>query len=444
MDLIKQMRERRAAVKARLDALGAEARALTDVENTEFDAGLDELRSFDERITELQAAEARSALASALHVELGTGGSSAVVTEPNPVYRRNSAETSFFKDTFNAQNKGDQDARGRLAASQETRAGDLTTVAGAGGQFAPPLWITQDFVELARASRVTADLMNHDVLPEGVSSINLPTVTGGTAVGVQATQNTGVQDTAATTGSVSSGITTIAGQQIVSNQLLKQSGIPFDRLILGDLARDYAGKLNVQVISGSGAGGNLRGLLNGAGVGATTYTTISPKVTDGATPANSFYNKIISAIANVSTNRFLPPTAIVMTPIRWGWLVEALDSTGRPLITINTPSFNAVGSADAHPVAQGPVGSIAGLPVYLDALIPQNLGAGANEDRVFVIRQDDCWLYESAIESASFDATYASQMSILFRVSGYSAFIPDRYGKSVNVIAGTGLIVPSL
>ena len=85
-----------------------------------------------------------------------------------------------------------------------------------------------------------------------------------------------------------------------------------------------------------------------------------------------------------------------------------------------------------------------GLPIYLDPNIPQNLGAGVNEDRVIVLRQDDCWLYESALQSTSFDATYASQNSILFRVLGYSAFIPDRYGKSVNVIAGTGMIVPAL
>jgi len=153
-------------------------------------------------------------------------------------------------------------------AAQETRAGDLTTVAGAGGQFAPPLWLTQDFVALARAGRVTADLMNKDVLPSGVSSINLPTVTGGAATAVQATQNTNVQDTAMVTSSVASGITTISGQQIVAMQLIAQSGIPFDKVVLLDLARDYATKLDVQVISGSGAAGQLRGLFNGANVGA--------------------------------------------------------------------------------------------------------------------------------------------------------------------------------
>ena len=450
--MLKALMERRAALKAALESINTqavneagEARSFTESETTEFDAGMVELKALDARIKDVQEAEAAEARAAAHRVEMGTGTTGDGVThEPNPVYRRGDSSTSFFRDLFNAEVKGDTASRTRLMAAQETRAGDLTTVAGAGGQFAPPLWLTQDFVALARAGRVTADLMNKDVLPSGVSSINLPTVTGGAATAVTPTQNTNVQDTAMVTSSVTSGITTISGQQIVALQLIAQSGIPFDKVVLLDLARDYATKLDVQVIAGSGAAGQLRGLLNGAGVGATTFTTATPKVTDGTTPANSFYNKVISAIANVSTNRYLPPTALVMHPVRWGWLLEAVDTTGRPIVTVNVPSFNAVAGSDTYPVAQGPVGTMLGLPIYLDPNIPQNLGAGTNEDRAFVIRQDDCWLYESELQSTSFDATYASQNSILFRVLGYSAFIPDRYGKSVNVIAGTGMIVPVL
>jgi HK97 family phage major capsid protein len=285
--------------------------------------------------------------------------------------------------------------------------------------------------------------MQHDTLPSGVSSINLPTVTGGATVAVQATQNTAVSDTAMVTSSVTSGITTIAGRQIVSMQLLQQSGIPFDRVVLGDLARAYATQIDVQVISGSGASGQLRGLLNGAGVGATTFTSATPKVTS-ATAADSFYNKIIAAVASVNTNLFLPPTAVIMHPNRWAWVLEALDSQVRPLVVPNGPQFNGVGNSEGPDVAQGPAGSLSGLPVFIDPNIPVNLGAGTNEDRVFVLRQDQCWLYESELQSSSFDATYADQASILFRVLGYSAFIPDRYGKAVNVIAGTGLVAPTL
>jgi len=442
---LEMVEARLAQVKTERDAMLAAVTPETfdaDMQAREaaFDAEAKSLEARKAELTEDAAREQRDATARA-RVDVS------VTSEPNPVYRKDEPGVSFFRDLAASMNSRNDmgttfdEARKRLEASQ-VRA--LTTVAGAGGQFAPPLWLIEDFVELARPGRITADLMNKSDLPSGVSSVNLPTVSGGTTAAVQATQNVAVSNTDATTSSVTSGITTIAGQQVVSLQLIQQSGVAFDKVILGDLARAYATALDVQVISGSGAAGQLRGLLNGAGVGATTFTTVSPAVTS-ATAANSFYNKLVSAITNVHTNRYLAPTAIVMHPIRWGWVLQALDSQVRPLVTPQAyPQFNGVGSADSYPRAEGSVGSLLGLPVYVDPNIPINLGAGTNEDRVLVLRADDCWLYESALQTASFDATYANQASMLFRVLGYSAFIPDRYGKSVNVIAGTGLITPTL
>lgn len=457
--MIRKLQERRAAIKARLEALNSatdatattEARSFTEAESTEFDAGLAEIRQIDERIAELQEAEVREAAAAAHHVAITTPeeratASVSVTHEPNPVYRKGDASTSFFKDTAALMlNRNDisgtiGEARARLVASQETRAGDMTTVAGAGGQFAPPLWLVDEFVPLARPARVTADLFVSRELPRGVASVNLPKISGGSAVAVQATQNTAVQDTAMTTTSVSSGITTIAGKQIVSLQLLQQSGIPFDEVILSDLALAYAGQLDVQAISGSGASGQLRGLLNGAGVGTTSFTSASPAVTS-ATAANSFYNKLIAAINAVYVGRYLPPTAIVMHPQRWNWVLEGLDSQTRPLIVPNGPAFNGVGT-DNGPTAQGATGTLLGLPVFVDPNVPTT--NNTNQDIVFVLRKEDCYLWESPLQTASFDATYADQASILFRVLGYSALITDRFGPSVNAITGTGLLTPTL
>jgi hypothetical protein len=73
-------------------------------------------------------------------------------------------------------------------------------------------------LKLPRAARVTADLCRKQTLPAGVSSVNLPKVAGGATVAVQQTQNSAVSETAMTTTSVSSGITTIAGMQIISLQ----------------------------------------------------------------------------------------------------------------------------------------------------------------------------------------------------------------------------------
>jgi hypothetical protein len=291
---------------------------------------------------------------------------------------------------------------------------------------------------------LTADLLDHQQLPSGVSSINLPKVSGGALTGIQATQNSALSDTAMTTTSVSSGISLIGGKQIVSIQLLQQSGVPFDRVILGDLAADYAKQLDLQVLAGSGSAGQLRGLINAAGAGSTTYTTTQPSLTS-VTSVNSFYNKVIAASTAVHTTRFLPATAVVMHPNRWAWCLEALDTTNRPLIVTEGSSLNAAGSS-AGIVAQGSAGKIV-LPVYLDANVTVTTGAGSatNQDLVYVIRGGpDMTLWEGDLAIESFDSTYADNASVLFRCMAFSAAVVDRWAGSVNLISGTGLIAPVL
>lgn len=430
MSMQEILESQRAALVAERDALTADPEKFDAAAETRADEITASVKNIDERSTALRDEEVRQAAAAEArkitHVQ--------VVSEPNPVYRKDGS-ASYFMDIARAKN-GDFDARERLVSSQETRA--LSTTSTAGGTFAPPDWLIADYVALARPGRVTADLTNKLSLPSGVSSVNLPKVATGTTVAVQGTQNSAVSNTDLTTSSVSSGITSVSGQQVISLQLLEQSGVPFDQVILKDLALGYAGYLDSQVISGSGAAGQLRGLTGAATTIA--FTTSTPAVFS-STAANSFYSKVNAAKVAIATARFLPADTIVMTPARWGWLENAGDVNGRPLVVPNGNSYNQV-AVDGANVAQGQVGTMLGLPVYVDPNIPSNLGVGTNQDEVFVLRRDDLWLWETAMQSASFDATYANQNSILFRVLGYAAFIPDRFAASVQVISGTGLVQP--
>lgn len=399
-----------------------------------------EIQAISERITKLEAeAEADAAIErlSAQSHPVGSERSGVQVgAESNPVYRKGDTEVSYFRDLFKS-SRGDDKARGRLSASQETRAG--TSAAGSGGEFAPPLWLIDDFVGLARASRVTADLMRGETLPGGVASINLPKITAGSTVGVTQTQNTAITEGTITTTSVSSGIAEITGKQTLPIALLRQSGISLDSVILADLAAAYAVALDTQVISGSAANGQLRGLIT-AGT-TVTYTTTQPAVVS-ATAVNSFYMKVLSAQAAMAGTRMAPADVIVMHPRRWSWILGALDTANRPLVVPNGPAFNQAAVTGA-PAAEGRAGELLGLPVFVDPNIPTNIGAATNQDVVFVLKRDDLWLYESAIETASFDATYADQNSILYRVLGFSAFIPHRHAASIQVINGTGLTAPA-
>lgn len=449
---LKKLLDRRAALKSECQALleakgeDGESRDLTEDEDAAFESKMAEIKKIDERVAEWDEQEAREAAAAKHRQELGVTEPEirAKVDEPNPVYRRDDVSTSFFKDLATLQTNNVSfgssiaDARDRLARSQETRAGDMTTVAGAGGEFAPPLWLVEDFVSLARAGRVTADLCNNQVLPAGVSSVNLPKVATGVATAVQQTQNSALQDTAMTTTSVSSGITTIGGKQIISMQLLQQSGIPFDRVILGDLAKAYAVNLDTQVLYGSNANGQLRGLVGVASNNAFTSATPAPA---SVTNANSLYYTTAKAAAALQTTIFQAADAIVMHPVRWGWIAGSVDANGRPFVIPNGNNFNPLGTTDGQPV-QGAAGMFCGLPVYTDPNISQTANSATNQDEIYVVRRDELWLYESAVQTASFDATYADNASVLFRILGYAAFLPHRRTGAVQSIRGTGLVTP--
>jgi HK97 family phage major capsid protein len=429
---------------------GATASAARDVRASLAD-GREYVARLDQAIEEREEQEEREEAAARHRLELG-------ITEPEVlaytseerggVYRdphKDPTSPSFFRDLADAK-RGDWAAAERLdrnhkaAVARETRAGDMTTVAAAGGTFAPPAWLVEEFVALARPGRVTADRCHREALPSGVSSINLPKVASGAAVGVQATQNSALTDTAMTTTSVSSGITTIGGKQIVSLQLLTQSGAPFDRVILGDLAADYAKQLDNQVLYGSNATGQLNGLVNGAQ--NTAFTTTQPALVS-TTSANSFYGKVIAASTGIATGRFMPAEAVVMHPTRWGWCLEALDGEVRPIIATGGSAVNAPAISTAS-AAEGAVGELAGVPVFLDPNISLTAASSTNQDECYVLRGSDLYLYESPLRLEAFEQTYSDNASVLFRALGWAAFIPNRYAASVASIRGTGMVTPTL
>ncbi len=124
-------------------------------------------------------------------------------------------------------------------------------------------------------------------------------------------------------------------------------------------------------------------------------------------------------------------------------MTSELDSTGRPLAGVRASAeFNPLASGDPN-VAQGLAGSILGIPVYLDATLAVNGGAGTNEDKVYVVHRQDIKVWESPVKAEAFRETFADTMSVYFRLYNYSAMIPDRYGNAVVQISGTGLITPT-
>ncbi|MFJ2399853.1 phage major capsid protein [Streptomyces xanthochromogenes] len=451
-DMIKALQEKRAEQRAALDTIletvaTEERTALTDDEKTTFDAGESEIRAIDARIGELdeqiRADEAAAEVAkrySAPEPETRRAAAGTSVTEPQ-VYRSGTGGQSYFRDLYQARRTGDSAAIERLRRNDrmvaEARA--ISTTAGAGGEFVPPLWLEDQFVALARAGRVTADLCVQGDVPPGTNSINIPKVLTGTAAAVQATQNSAVQNTDMTTTSVSSPVITIAGGQTMSMQLVEQSPLNVDDLVLGDLAADYAKKADLQVLAGSGSSGQVTGITTLAGTNSIAWTQATPALGG----AGGMYSSIGAAVSAIHGARFLPPTHIIMHPRRWAWAMAQSDSSNRPLVvpTANGP-MNATGVPGAL-AAQGHVGEMLGLPVYTDANLATNVGTGTNQDIILVARMPDIYLWEGSVRAEAFEQTYANQLSLFVRLYNYVSFQAGRYPASIATITGTGSITPT-
>jgi HK97 family phage major capsid protein len=421
---------------ALVDAAKAENRSLSADESGRFDAAETEIRDIDSRVAELDEQHRADVAAAEMAKRYAPSGFQ-VTSEPE-IYRSGPGGKSYFRDLWNSQKNGDREAYDRLtrnatARGKEARA--LTTVNGAGGELVPPLWLENEFVKLARAGRVTADRVPTQALPAGTDSISIPKVATGTQTAIQGTQNTAVQQTDATTTAISSSVVTIAGGQTLSLQLIEQSPLNVDDMILADLAGAYAVNLNSQVLSGSGAAGQLLGIFTLSGTNA---------ITTGATSdAKTIYASVANAIQTIHTNRFLPPDTIIMHPRRWAMLLAAVDGQSRPLVVPNANApMNALGTM-GDVVSQGYVGTMLGLPVYVDALIPTNVGAGTNQDRIIVARMADLVLWEGNVKAEAFPQTFASQLSVFVRLYNYASFQPARYTKSISVIDGAALVTPT-
>jgi hypothetical protein len=170
------------------------------------------------------------------------------------------------------------------------------------------------------------------------------------------------------------------------------------------------------------------------------FTTASPAPAS-VTNANSLYYVVSKAAAAVQTTIFENADAIIMHPNRWAWILGSVDTAARPLVVPAGPQFNGLGNA-GEPAAQGFAGTFGGYNVYTDPNISTTANSATNQDEIYVVRRDQLWLYESPVQTASFDATYADNASVLFRILGYLAFIPHRYTGAVQSIRGTGLIAP--
>jgi hypothetical protein len=441
MSLAAKLKEQRdglaTEVETTLAAEDVTAEALADAS-----AKTEEISALDERIATAEAVEARSAAITESRKEskVATFGG-ATITREAMTYDRD-GRNSFVRDMIGAQLRNDSNSWDRLRRHQqevavETR--DINRTDTSGGDFVPPIYLTNEYADFARAARVTADLMTNMALPAGTDSINVPAITTGSLTAFQTADNAATTTRDLVTSTVTAPVRSISGYENVSIQLVEQSPLAggLDRMVFGDLLKDYALQLNTAVIGANdGTSGTINGALNAFTSINTTWTETTPSAVNGLA-------SIAKAISKVVTNRYQDVEAIVMHPSTWYWLMASVDGQSRPLVVPAAAGpFNANGVVSNPGAAKGLVGSIHGVPVYVDATITKSYGAGTNQAPIFVGKFSDSYLFESGVKTRVLPDVLSANLTVRFQVYGYAA-LAHRYAKSLSVISGTGAVAPS-
>jgi HK97 family phage major capsid protein len=354
-------------------------------------------------------------------------------------------EPSFIRDLYSAQVLQDPAAMGRLErhgrqvmAEQPLAAKQLRAFGtGAVPGFAPPQYLAEEFALFARAGRPAASLCRSMPLPPEGMTVNIPRITTPTATGVQASEGAALttQDAASTL--LTANINTVGGYVTVSRQALDRGTI-LEEVLTADMSADYNARLDAQVLNGSGSAGQHLGILGVAGINSVVFTQASPTVP-------LLWPKMVSALSQVWTGRFAGPTAFLMSPKVWAWIVSVVDTAGRPLVEPEGVAVNPT-AVQTSATYGGQAGVLFGVPVFMDGNCPDTLGAGS-ESRIIVANFSDIYLFEDANGAPTqmrFEAPAAQNLQILLVAYGYSAFAAGRQPKAISVVSGTGMIVPAL
>ena len=345
-------------LKSRLGRKQAERRSLVDAakrerrstdqltadEDQEFRDLTSQINELEERLDELQEEDQRASASNQAMARAGLNGRQAETS----VYGRES-RNSYFADLARVSlGMADYATRERLNTyGQEQR--DLNRADGSGGYLVPPSWKMDELIELARPGRVTADLLTRRPLPPGTDTINIPKIVTGTSVAMQPGDNDPVAEVDLTDSFLTASVRTIAGQQDIALQLLDQSPLNFDEIVLRDLLGAHAQQMGAQVLSGTGTAGQLLGLRNVSGIESVTWTSATPT-------AAELQRRVADCVQRIASALYTGPNAIIMSSRRWAWLLTQNDTSNRPLVLPDAYSpSNAQGLVTG--VSEGRVGS---------------------------------------------------------------------------------------
>lgn len=301
-------------------------------------------------------------------------------------------------------------ARRRLALAEGR---DISQTAGAGA-FASagagvPGHLEAEFAAAVRARAVVASAVRQENLPAGLV-LSAPRFTTGASVAVQASQNAAVSETDPATGATVFPIATLAGHVDVSMQLLEQSRPGFDQALAVELGAALGARLEAQVIAGSGASGEMRGLLSVAGASASTYTDATPTPAEAVAAIGQAWSDQAAALG-------YGVGMMIGHPRRLAWIAAKLGYA-LPVPFLVDRAVASVG-------------------------VPTNLGAGTNEDAALFIDAESVALYAKPPRFRVLtDIAESSTLTVRVQVYRLASLVVPQ-PLVVGKLTGTGLVTPT-
>jgi len=308
---------------------------------------------------------------------------------------------------------------------------ELSSVYGAGGEFVPPTFQTELFVDTARASNPLLDLVT--VLPvDGYwNDIYIPAVAASyDPVAVNEGSNplpgiTATKTWAATNLHV--GLRLYSTVTPISLQLIDRGGLNIDTLLTVDGANGIAEAIAYDMAAGNGVQGTS--VVSGQILGYANVAANSSTYTDGSPTPIKLIESIGWGAAAVAAARKRPAEVLCLTPQRLAQLTFAEDSEGDPLQRVGIGSGTSNRSASVQTF-------IGGLPTYGLAGLQNAVTAGA--DCALLCRPSEDILFMGTPRYSLFDqGVGANSLTVEFICSVYVAFA-IRQPLSSCIVSGTG------
>lgn len=313
------------------------------------------------------------------------------------------------------------------------------TAAGAPGLVVPQ-YLVDMYAAKGRPGRKFADQCRKHPLPETGMTVYIPRQIALTSADIQAAEMDTVSETDYDDELIPVQVRTVSGSQTVSRQSSERS-LGTEDIVFEDLMRSYDSSLDNKLINSA-----TWGLL--AVANAITYTSASPT-------AAELYAKIAGAQAtaedtllDISEDDFFT----LMRGRRWSWLKTQLTDKW-PFMAVNGFPAQSGGVNEDNGYVAGIRGRLPdGGDVVTDNNLPNNLGAGTNEDVVPVVCRQEAHLWEdpnAPIFIRAEAGPNVKKLGIDLVLYGYFAACFDRVvdaqgtPKAVHQkITGTGLVAP--